>query len=49
MIEISAHRLGLWIVNILSSKNDIVSTIIMRDEEIKRIVLEDEECSVKFV
>ena len=49
MIEISDHRLGLWIVNILSSKNNIVSTIMMRDEEIKRIVLEDEECCVKFV
>jgi Fe2+ transport system protein FeoA len=49
MIEISAHRLGLWIVNILSDNGSILSKIIMRDEEIKRIILEDEECNVKFV
>jgi hypothetical protein len=48
MIEISAHRLGLWIVNILSDNRSILSTITMRDEEIKRIVLEDEECRVKL-
>ena len=48
MIEISAHRLGLWIVNILSDNRSILSTITMRDEEIKRIVLEDKECRVKL-
>jgi Fe2+ transport system protein FeoA len=49
MIEIEGHRLGLWIVNILSDNGSILSKIIMRDEEIKRIILEDEECNVKFV
>jgi len=49
MIEISGHRFGLWIVNILNNNGTTVSTISMRDEEIKRIVLEDEECRVKLI
>jgi Fe2+ transport system protein FeoA len=47
MIEIAGHRLGLWIVNILSDNGSILSKITMRDEEITRIILEDEECRVK--
>jgi len=47
MIEIAGHRLGLWIVNILSDNGSILSKITMREEEIRRIVLEDEECRVK--
>jgi hypothetical protein len=47
MIEIAGHGLGLWIVNILSDNGSILSKITMREEEIRRIVLEDEECRVK--
>ena len=48
MIEIAGHHLGLWIVNILSDNGSILSKITMREEEIRRIVLEDEECRVKI-
>lgn len=48
MIEITAHRFGLWIVSILSENGSTVSQIMMRDEEIRRIVLEDEECRIKI-
>jgi hypothetical protein len=47
LIEISEHRLGLWIVSILSDNGTVLSRIMMRDEEISKIVLEDEECRVK--
>lgn len=47
LIEISEHRLGLWIVSILSDNGTTLSRIMMRDEEISKIVLEDEECRVK--
>ena len=47
LIEISEHRLGLWIVSILSDNGTVLSRVMMRDEEISKIVLEDEECRVK--
>ena len=48
LIEISEHRLGLWIVSILSNNGTVLSRIMMRDEEISKIVLEDEECRIKI-
>jgi Fe2+ transport system protein FeoA len=48
LIEISEHRLGLWIVNILSDNGTVLSRVMMRDDEISKIVLEDEECRVKI-
>jgi hypothetical protein len=48
LIEISEHRLGLWIVSILSDNGTVLSRVMMRDEEISKIVLEDEECRVKI-
>lgn len=47
LIEISEHRLGLWIVSILSDSGTVLSRVMMRDEEISKIVLEDEECRVR--
>jgi hypothetical protein len=48
LIEISEHRLGLWIVNILSDNGTVLSRVMMRDDAINKIVLEDEECRVKI-
>jgi Fe2+ transport system protein FeoA len=38
-IEIVSHKLGLWVVNMLSEKGDVVSTIALREEEFDRICL----------
>ena len=38
-IEIVSHKLGLWIVNILSDNGDTSSTYALRDEEFERICL----------
>ena len=48
LIEIVKHQLGLWIVNVLGEFGQVESTIALREEEAERIVLEDEECSLKF-
>jgi hypothetical protein len=48
LIEISEHRLGLWIVSILNHNGTVLSKVMMRDEEISKIVLEDEECKVNI-
>ena len=36
-IEIVSHKLGLWIVNILSDSGDVSSTMALREEEFDRI------------
>ena len=38
-IFISGHKLGLWIVNLLTKNNNISSTIVLRDDEFERICL----------
>ena len=38
-IEIVSHKLGLWIVNILSSNGNPVSTMVLRDDEFERLCL----------
>jgi Fe2+ transport system protein FeoA len=40
-IKLVNHRFGLWTINILNQNNNVVSTIALRDEQIKRIILED--------
>ena len=47
MIEIDNYRLGLWTVNILGPSGNRLSKIVMRDDEMSRIILEDESCRVK--
>ena len=47
MIEIDNYRLGLWTINILGSSGIRLSKIVMRDDEINRIILEDDSCRVK--
>lgn len=38
-IEIVSHKLGLWVVNILSDSGDVASTMALREEEFDRICL----------
>ncbi len=38
-IEIVSHKLGLWVVNILSDSGDVSSTMALREEEFDRICL----------
>ena len=47
MIEIDNYRLGLWTINILGPNGNRLSKIVMRDDEINRIIIEDELCRVK--
>ena len=46
-IEVVNHRFGLWTVNILDRNNNVVSTVAMREEEVKRIILDDGVCSCR--
>ena len=48
-IELEKHYLGLWKVNILTEKNNVASTIALRDEEMERIVVEGETCGLSIV
>jgi Fe2+ transport system protein FeoA len=48
-IKIDSHKLGLWIIHILGiDTDDTVYTLALRDEEINRILFEDEECKFNF-
>ena len=38
-IEVVSHKLGLWIVNTLSTNGNITSTVALREEEFDRICL----------
>ena len=40
-IEISDKRLGLWLVNILSDNEDVISTVALRQEELDKICLKE--------
>ena len=48
LIEIVKHQSGLWIVNVLSEFGQVESTIALREEEAERVIVKDEECSLKF-
>jgi Fe2+ transport system protein FeoA len=43
-IKLSKHSLGLWVVKILSENGDATSTLALREEELDRILIEDESC-----
>lgn len=47
-IEIKSHQLGLWLINILSDNNTPISTIALRENEIERIIFDDENCGLIF-
>jgi Fe2+ transport system protein FeoA len=40
-IRISDHKLGLWLVEILSDANNVTSTIALREDEMSRICLKE--------
>ena len=43
-IELSKHSVGLWVVKILTDNGNISSTLALREEELDRILIEDESC-----
>ena len=43
-IELSKHSVGLWLVNILTDNGNVSSTLALREEELDRILIEDESC-----
>lgn len=43
-IELSKHSLGLWVINILSDNGSTSSTLALREEELDKILIEDESC-----
>jgi Fe2+ transport system protein FeoA len=49
-IRIDSHKLGLWIIHILGiDTDDTVYTLALRDEEIERILFEEDDCKISFV
>ena len=43
-IELSKHSVGLWVVKILTDNGNISSTLALREEELDRILIEDDNC-----
>ena len=43
-IELSKHSVGLWVVKILTDNGNISSTLALREEELDRILIEDDIC-----
>jgi Fe2+ transport system protein FeoA len=43
-IELSKHSVGLWVVKILTDNGNISSTLALREEELDRILIEDDSC-----
>jgi Fe2+ transport system protein FeoA len=43
-IELSKHSVGLWVVKILSENGATSSTLALREEELNRILIEDDSC-----
>jgi Fe2+ transport system protein FeoA len=47
-IEISKHSVGLWVVKILSDNGIESSTIALRDDELERLLVEEDNCVLTF-
>jgi Fe2+ transport system protein FeoA len=43
-IELSKHSVGLWVVKILSDNGIESSTLALRDEELERLLVEEDNC-----
>jgi Fe2+ transport system protein FeoA len=43
-IELSKHSLGLWVVKILGENGIESSTLALRDEELGRLLVEEDNC-----
>lgn len=48
-IEIVANQTGLWRINILGANGSTVSRIALRDEEFKRLFIEESECPLLLI
>ena len=48
-IEIVANQTGLWRINILGTNGSTVSRIALRDEEFKRLFIEESECPLLLI
>ena len=47
-IELSKHSVGLWVVKILNDNGTEASTLALREEELERLLVEDEQCIVNL-
>ena len=43
-IELSKHSVGLWVVKILGENGIESSTLALRDEELERLLVEEDNC-----
>lgn len=43
-IELSKHSNGLWLINILGENGVVFSTLALRDEELERLSIEEDNC-----
>ena len=48
-IEIVTHQTGLWRINILGTNGLPVSRIALRDDEFKRLFIEESECPLLLI
>jgi Fe2+ transport system protein FeoA len=48
-IEIVANQTGLWRINILGTNGLTVSRIALRDDEFKRLFIEESECPLLLI
>ena len=48
IIELLEHSNGLWVLNVLNEKGTKEFSIALRDDEAERIVLEENECFLRF-
>lgn len=48
IVQLVEHNSGLWVLNVLSENGIKEFSIALRDEEAERIILEDDECFLKF-
>ena len=48
ILQLNTHNLGLWVLNILSENGVVESSLALREDEAERILLEDDECLIKF-
>lgn len=48
-IKIVNHQIGLWIVNILGMNGSTVSSVALRDDELKRLFIEEPNCPVSIL
>ena len=48
-IELSKHSVGLWVIKILGENGIESSTLALRDEELERLLVEEESCVINLI